>query len=129
MTDAPWHPRLRRALRTEWQHLAAFQASHRRWPMPLAAALASGLPLLVGAALGNIAAGLVGSLGERVFLYLPGTPMHHRRLTLMADGFALTACHALGMGLQAMAVTRPRAPRLSLLGRVVRMAGRSIRFL
>src|SRR3546814_16798705 len=96
MTDAPWHLRLRRALRTEWQHLAAFQASHRRWPMPLAAALASGLPLLVGAALGNIAAGLVGSRGGAGFRYLPGAPMNHRVVTMLAGGCAITASYAEG---------------------------------
>lgn len=127
MTDVPWHLRLRRALRTEWQHLAAFQASHRRWPMPLAAALASGLPLLVGAALGNIAAGLVGSLGGLVFLYLPGTPMHHRMVTLMACGFAMTACYALGLGVQALDVTGLRAPLIALLALVVLMAVRYYR--
>lgn len=29
MTDVPWHLRLRRVLRAEWQHLATFQASPR----------------------------------------------------------------------------------------------------
>lgn len=41
--------RLLTLLRTEWQHLRALQPSTRRWHMPLAAALASGLPLLLGA--------------------------------------------------------------------------------
>src|SRR3546814_11197861 len=117
MTDAPWHLRLRRALRTEWQHLAAFQASHRRWPMPLAAALASGLPLLVGAALGNIAAGLVGSLGGLVFLYLPGTPMHHRMVTLMACGFAITSCYSMGLGVLELAIAGLGVPRHGLRAR------------
>src|SRR5690606_41526613 len=98
MTDVPWHLRLRRVLRAEWQHLATFQASPRRWPMPLAAALASGAPLLAGAVLDNIAAGLVGSLGGLVFLYLPGTPMHHRMVTLMACGFAMTDRKSGGEG-------------------------------
>src|SRR3546814_3263092 len=88
MTDAPWLLRLRRALRTEWQHLAAFQASHRRWPMPLAAALASGLPLLVGAALGNIAPPPAPPPPALLSLHPPRPPLPHPLLPLLAPRFA-----------------------------------------
>lgn len=82
MTPTHWRAALRRTLHAQWQQLAAFQATRRRWSMPVAAALASGLPLLAGAALGHIGAGLGGSLGGLVFLHLPETPMHHRMATL-----------------------------------------------
>lgn len=65
--------------------------------MPFAAALASGLPLLVGAYFGRMDYGLVSSLGGLVFLYLPETPLHHRMVSLMACAFAMTACYALGV--------------------------------
>lgn len=65
--------------------------------MPFAAALASGLPLLVGAAFDHMGYGLISSLGGLVFLYLPETPLYHRMVSLMASAFAMIACYALGV--------------------------------
>ena len=65
--------------------------------MPLAAALCSGLPLLIGAHFDHMNYGLTSSLGGMIFLYLPNTPMHHRMVTLMACGFGMAACFALGI--------------------------------
>ncbi|MDR2679138.1 MAG: FUSC family protein [Zoogloeaceae bacterium] len=84
-------------LRHEWQRLVTVQKSDRPWQMPVAAALASGLPLLVGCAFGHLEYGLISSLGGMVFLNLPATPMHHRMVTLMAASFAMTASYALGV--------------------------------
>lgn len=84
-------------LRTEWRHLTAVNTSDRRWPMPFAAALASGLPLLVGAYFNRMDYGLTSSLGGLVFLYLPATPLSHRMVWLMACAFGMTACYALGV--------------------------------
>jgi len=118
---------LRRLLHAEWRQHATLQATRRRWPMPLAAALASGLPLLAGVALGNVGAGLAGSLGGLVFLYLPETPMHHRMVTLMACGFALTACYTLGLGVQASGLAAMRVPLLALVALLVTMVARYYR--
>ena len=118
---------LRRLLHAEWRQLVAFQPTRRRWPMPLAAALASGLPLLAGVAQGDIGAGLAGSLGGLVFLYLPETPMHHRMVTLMACGFALTACYTLGLGVQASGLVAMRVPLLALVALLVTMVARYYR--
>ncbi|MEP6589473.1 MAG: FUSC family protein [Polaromonas sp.] len=71
--------------------------SDRLWQMPFAAALATGLPLLVGAYFDHMDYGLVSSLGGLVFLYLPNTPLSHRMVMLMACAFALTACYTLGV--------------------------------
>ncbi len=65
--------------------------------MPLAAALASGLPLMVGAWFGHMDYGLVSSLGGLVFLYLPDTPLSHRMIALMSCAHGMTACYALGV--------------------------------
>jgi uncharacterized membrane protein YccC len=83
-------------LRTELQHLLRANSSDRPWELPLCAALASGLPLLLGAAVGDIGPGLIASLGGLVFLYCPNTPLHHRMVMLMACAFGMTACYALG---------------------------------
>lgn len=84
-------------LREELRQLTTVRASDRPWQMPFAAALASGLPLLVGAWFGRMDHGLVSSLGGLVFLYLPETPMSHRMVSLMASAFGMTACYALGV--------------------------------
>lgn len=84
-------------LRGELQHLLRPNASDRPWELALCAALASGLPLLVGAGLGRLDQGLVASLGGLVFLYGPHTAMHHRMVMLMACAFGMTACYTLGL--------------------------------
>lgn len=89
-------------MRAEWQHLTTIHPSTRPWEMPLAAALSTGLPVLVGAFLGHLGYGLVSSLGGLVFLSLPNTPMYHRMVALMACAFAITACYALGLMSHAM---------------------------
>ena len=89
--------RLREFVRTEVRHLTTLNASDRMWQMPLAAALASGLPLLIGAYFNRLAYGLVGSIGGLVFLYLPNTPMHHRMVQVMACAFGLAASYCFGL--------------------------------
>lgn len=84
-------------LREELRQLATIKPSDRPWQMPFAAALASGLPLLVGAYFDRMDYGLISSLGGLVFLYLPETPLHHRMVSLMACAFAMTSCYALGV--------------------------------
>ena len=84
-------------MRAEWRHLTTINASDRRWQMPVGAALASGLPLLVGASFDHLDYGLVSSLGGLVFLYLPDTPLSHRTVLLMACAFGMGACYALGV--------------------------------
>jgi hypothetical protein len=84
-------------MRAELLHLTTIHASDRPWQMPFAAALASGLPILVGAYFDRMDYGLISSLGGLVFLYLPDTPMHHRMVSLMACAFAMSASYALGV--------------------------------
>lgn len=89
--------RLRSLIRTELRHLTTIQSSDRAWQLPLAAALSSGIPLLIAAYFDQLALGLVGSIGGLVFLYLPNTPMHHRMVQLMACAFGLAACYCFGL--------------------------------
>jgi len=84
-------------MRREISHLVTFNASDRRWPMPFCGALAIGLPLLVGAWFDHLDYGLVSSMGGLAFLYLPGTPLAHRLVGLMASAFGLCACYILGV--------------------------------
>lgn len=89
--------RMKTLIQTELRQLATISPSDRRWQMPFAAALASGLPLMVGAHFERVDYGLISSLGGLVFLYLPNTPLSHRMVWLLACGFGLTACYALGV--------------------------------
>ena len=84
-------------VRNELRVLTAITPSDRTWQMPFAAALATGLPLLIGVYFDRIAYGLVATLGGLAFLYLPPTPMHHRMVVVMAASFAMTACYTLGL--------------------------------
>jgi uncharacterized membrane protein YccC len=80
----------------ELRQLMIIQASDRVWQMPFSAALASGLPLLIGAYFDQLNYGLVASLGGLVFLYLPSTPLSHRMVSVMACAFGMVACYTLG---------------------------------
>ena len=84
-------------MRSEWRQLTAVKASDRRWQMPFGAALASGVPLMIGAWFGRLDYGLISSLGGLVFVYMPRTPLHHRMVWLMACAVGMTACYALGV--------------------------------
>lgn len=97
MSDWPGWSRFQARIRAELGHLATIHASDRRWPMPFCAALASGLPLLIGAGFEHLDYGLVSSLGGLLFLYLPNTPLSHRMVALMACAFGMSACYALGL--------------------------------
>lgn len=88
---------LRRLLKEELDQLATVNPSHRPWQMPFAAALALGLPMFAGVYIGHMNIGMVASLGGLVFLYLPGTALHHRMVWLMACAFGMVACFALGL--------------------------------
>lgn len=88
---------LRSRLRAELASLTEFNRSDRRWPMPLAAALSSGLPLLVGAYFGHLDYGLISSLGGLTFLYLFETPLHHRMVVLLACAFIMIASYTAGV--------------------------------
>lgn len=87
---------MRGLLADEVRQLTTIQASDRPWQMPFAAALASGLPLLIGAWFGRLDNGLVSTLGGLVFLYLTGTPLSHRMVSLLACAFGMVACYTLG---------------------------------
>lgn len=88
--------RLWALLRSELRQLLQFNRSDRRWQLPFCAALASGLPLMVGLYFDHIEYGLVSSLGGLIVLYTPATPLAHRMMVLMSCSFGMIACHALG---------------------------------
>jgi hypothetical protein len=97
MAFSTWCAKLSQVMREELRQLTVVQPSDRVWQMPFAAALASGLPLLIGAYFDRMNYGMVSSIGGLVFLYLPSTPLYHRMVLVMACSFGITACYALGI--------------------------------
>lgn len=127
MSFASRRAALHRMLHAEWQHLLHVQPSGRGWLLPLAAALATGLPFLAGAALGDIEAALTGSLGGLTFLHLRDTPLRHRMTALVACGLGLTACFALGLAVHALGSPVLRVPLLALVALMVTLVVRYYR--
>ncbi|MDO5653323.1 MAG: FUSC family protein [Brachymonas sp.] len=84
-------------LKGEFRHLVTFQPAQRPWQMPVAAALAAGLPLLVGAWFDRMDYGLIASLGGQTFLYTSNTHVPQRMVTLMVCAFGMAACFALAL--------------------------------
>ena len=112
-------------IRAEFTHLVTIHESDRPWQMPFAAALSSGLPIAVGAYFDHMNYGLVSSLGGIVFLYLPGTSLHHRMVTLMACSFGMAACYTLGI--MSHLVTPLMVPVLAFVAVLVTMVCRFYR--
>lgn len=83
--------------RRELTDLITVHRSDRPWQMPLAAALASGLPLIVAAHFDRMGDGVIASLAGLVFLYMPATQLRPRMVTLTACAFGMTACYAAGL--------------------------------
>lgn len=102
--------RAREAAVAEARALFAIQSSDRPWQLPFAAAIASGVPIAVGAAVGQIQAGAIGAVAGLAALYLPATPLRQRLPLIAACTFGMFASFAAGLaaggsGLAAIGVT------------------------
>ncbi|HRO28311.1 MAG TPA: hypothetical protein PLD19_12870, partial [Luteimonas sp.] len=75
----PPAPTLRRLLQDLRQ---VRPAPPQRWAFALRAALAMGIPILVGIWLGDLSAGLMATLGAFTALYCGGRPYASRAITL-----------------------------------------------
>ena len=121
-----WHwSRVQAQLRSDWDDLIQVKHSDRSWEMPLAAALASGIPLFVGAYFGHMEHGLLSSLGGMVFLSLPNSPLQHRMMMLLAASFGLVASFAVGAMTQFFPALL--AVSVGLIAMVVNMVCRTYR--
>ena len=97
---------IRGFLRGELHDLVTIQRSERSWQMAFAAATSNALPLFAGAYLGELADGVVASLGGFAFLYLPVAPLARRIGVVAACASGLTACYALGLMSQEAPLTQ-----------------------
>lgn len=99
--------------------------SDRPWQLPLAIAIASGLPVMIGAWLGNIGAGTLASIGAMTIVYLPRTRLDQRMLAVMSASCGMIACYALGQAAQM--VPELRVPVIVIAALLVTMSCRFYR--
>lgn len=89
-----------RCMRRLWLHLkplVSLSDKKRPWGFLVMAALAVGIPTMVGAAVGQFSAGALGSMGGLVILYMPSTAIPHRMVTLAVCSFGFAASFAFGV--------------------------------
>ncbi|MGM8885077.1 FUSC family protein [Psychrobacter sp. 1U2] len=89
---------IRRLITGEIEHLMTVNQSRRPWHMPIIAAIAISFPVFVGAYFDALSAGIKASLGAMIILNLPFIgSLPQRLVTVMAWGFAMSLCFALGL--------------------------------
>jgi hypothetical protein len=82
----------------ELAHLLTVNRSKRPWHMPIIAAIAISFPVFVGAYFDALSSGIKASLGAMVILNTPlAGKLPYRLVTVMAWGFAMSLCFALGL--------------------------------
>lgn len=90
--------RLKQLLEGELQHLLTVNRSKRPWHMPIIAAITISYPVFVGAYFNALSSGIKASLGAMVILNIPlAGKLTFRLVTVMAWGFAMSFCFALGL--------------------------------
>ena len=104
----------------ELAHLLKVNQSRRPWHMPIIAAIAISFPVFVGAYFGALAAGIKASLGAMVILNLPLVgALPYRLVTVMAWGFSMSLCFALGLIAQQIPILKLPVFTLVAFGIVV----------
>lgn len=118
-----WLMVIKRLISGELEHLLTVNQSRRPWHMPMVAAIAISFPIFIGAYFDSISSGIKASLGAMVILNLPFTGSLPQRLaTVMAWGFAMSLCFALGLIAQQVAVIK--VPVFALIAFAIVVLGR-----
>lgn len=112
-------------LRREAREFVTIKPSDRPWQFPLAVAVATGLPLLGGAAFDEMSLASLAAIGAMTIVYVPRTTLPHRVAALMAVAFAMTLCAALGQFSQL--VPAARVPVVAIVAVVATFACRYYR--
>lgn len=90
--------RIKILLDGELTHLLTVNRSKRPWHMPIIATIGISFPVFVGAYFGALPSGIKASLGAMVILNTPlAGKLSYRLVTVMAWGFAMSLCFALGL--------------------------------
>ena len=83
-------------IRNPIRQLFVVQSVPHRWPFALRAAICVAVPILVGWAVGDVAAGLIATIGGFTALYGSGRPYLNRALHLAVIAVSLALSVALG---------------------------------
>lgn len=98
---------VKRVIDGELAHLLTINKSRRPWHLPIMAAIAISFPVFTGAYFDALSAGVKASLGAMVILNLPLVgALPYRLVTMMAWGFAMSLCFALGLIAQQIPMMR-----------------------
>lgn len=82
----------------ELSHLLTMNRSKRPWHLPIIAAITISFPVFVGAYFDALPSGIKASLGTMIILNTPLVgKLPYRLVTVMAWGFAMSLCFALGL--------------------------------
>ena len=84
-------------LMQQWDDFWKLNPAKRRWEMPFVAAMASGVPLFIGAYFQHVEYGLVSSLGGMTFLYMPHTKLAHRIVFMLCAASCMTTSFLFGL--------------------------------
>ena len=112
-------------LRREAREFITIRRSDRPWQFPVAVAVAVGIPVLLGAALGQMGLATLAAIGAMAIVYVPRNALGHRIVVLMAVAFAMTVCYALGQLSQL--VPAARVPIIAVVAVVVTLGCRYFR--
>lgn len=100
-------PPIKQLIDDELAHLLTVKASSRPWHLPLLAALTISIPVLIGALSGELAMGILASLGAMVILNLPTVgSLWQRQRTLLYCALAMSSSFALGLLAQNLPMLR-----------------------
>lgn len=93
-----WFARIKILIHGELAHLLTVNRSKRPWHMPIIATVAITFPIFMGAYFETLPSGIKASLGAMVILNTPLVgKLPYRLVTVMAWGFAMSLCFALGL--------------------------------
>ena len=84
-------------VKQELKLLFQLKKTERLWHIPVLASLCTGLPLLMGYAIGRLDYGLIACLGGLVILYMPSTKMEDRMVTLLLCAFGFVLSFTIGI--------------------------------
>ncbi|MDO4640686.1 MAG: FUSC family protein [Neisseria sp.] len=81
----------------EFRSLFTISPNRRPVGLAISSALSLGLPLFIGQYFGHPNYGLVSSLGGLIFLYLPGTHLIHRMISMLCITSLISGCFFFGL--------------------------------
>jgi hypothetical protein len=79
------------------RQLFTMRSAQGRWPLGIRAAVSTAAPVIVGCAAGDVAAGLIATLGAFTSRYGGGRPYLNRAVQLAVIAVSLAAAVALGV--------------------------------